>query len=89
MSQFRLTKGEFLYLYGYDRPLGEFFLTKLDRETKEPEFAISSHASTCEHPDYPGQLDFTNGEILEILNAELGDDAPENFTLALTLDEPI
>ena len=89
MSQFRVKKDGFLYLYGYDRPLREFFLTKLELDTQEPEFAISNSTTTCLHPDYPGQLEFTNQEILDILNAELGDDAPENFTLALTLDEPI
>lgn len=88
MSQFRIRKGESLYLYGYDNPLQEFFFIKFDKEG-EVVFSIANHMTSEPHEDFPNKFNFSNGEILEIVNEELGNDAPENFTLALTLDLPI
>lgn len=79
--------------WGYDRPLSEYFFQEYygkddNREDPDDEvrFSISSHTTLTPHPDHPGQMDWSNGEILELM--ENYPQIPEEHKMALTMDLP-
>lgn len=93
MSQYRTIINDKMYMYGYDRPLQEYFFacfnTKAGDDDEGVLFSISSHCTLAPHPDYPGKLNWSNGELIDIVKKEMGDNAPEEFLNAMALDLPL
>jgi hypothetical protein len=95
MSQFRLKINRSEYMYGYDRPLQSFFFSKLDLDSEDEDndscfsVASSEYMTIKPHPKYPDKMSYSNGEMMELVNEEMGENAPDNFMLALAMDLPL
>lgn len=86
--------------WGYDNPLGEYFLTEYysndelkkmeeqagDEELPHVVFSIMSHTTLDCHPDYPGKMDWSNSEILSLMDKY--DEIDERHKEAVALDQP-
>lgn len=64
------------YAYGYDIPLNEFFFQKFDSSIDEDEdddtvFSISNKFTTKPHPDYPNKTEYSNNEIVKVIQKEM------------------
>lgn len=70
--------------WGYDRPLSSYFIQK-QSPNEELLFDVGNRASLKAHPDYPGKLNFSNSELLEIFNG-YSEFIPAHHIQALSLD---
>jgi hypothetical protein len=91
MSQHRIEtmkKGKrYRVVYGYDRPLREYFIQAWDLESDgAPLFSVSNRFALEPHPDTPEKFDYSNGELLELYE-EWG--VPEEHVQLLAMDLPI
>lgn len=76
-------------MFGYDHPLNEYFFAKEDdSEDSGFEFSVASHMTLIPHPDYPNKLNWSNGDLLELIDKELGKEAPDILTSSIALDLP-
>jgi len=77
--------------WGYDEALQEYFFHKYKLDAPDDEedviFAISSVYTLDYHPDYPGKMRFSNGEILECMEP-YKKHLPEEHLHAIALDAP-
>jgi hypothetical protein len=93
MSRYTKQIDDALYVWGYDRPLQEYFLQA--HNLKEPLrddddgvlFSISSYNTLKPHPSTPRKMRYSNGEILELME-DLGDVVPEEHRYAIAMDIP-
>lgn len=76
MSRFVKIIDDKEYVWGFDIPLQEYFFQCFDascRKKKDDEeviFSIASRFSEKPHPNTPDKEDYSNGQILEIIQYE-------------------
>lgn len=86
--------GKVILVWGYDRPMSEYFFQAFLKEVKEDEddviFSISSYHTLNPHPKHPKKMQWSNTEILQLMEKEyVGVDAiPTAHRNALAVDLP-
>jgi len=70
--------------WGFDRPIGEYFIQLFDPED-EPIFSVGSHVTLTPHPVYPHRKHWSNGELLQVFE-DYNDAIPEDHIQSLALD---
>lgn len=97
MSQYieKIPEAQVEVHWGYDEPLQEYFLSLFDLSVMDDReedciYSIMSHSTTMCHPGYPGKFDWSNSEILELIekNKYLRNIIPKEHKEAIALDVP-
>lgn len=71
--------------YGFDQPLGEYFIIVEREPDEDPLFAVASYNTTFPHPSHPAKLNYSNWELLDLFK-EFG--VPEEHCDSLGMDIP-
>jgi hypothetical protein len=94
MSRFSRQIGNTLYLYGFDTTLYGYFFGAYDQSVHKGMsdqncfFNVSSYFSLKPHPSSPDQKDYSNSEILDIIELHPNAMAKEHIE-CIILDKPL
>jgi hypothetical protein len=75
MSRYSHNTTSYSWSWGFDEPLNEFFFQKFDNfpqdENEDVIFSVSNRFTTKEHPDFPDKRDWSNLELVKLMEMEM------------------
>lgn len=84
--------GKTVLVWGYDRPMSEYFFQAIKMDAEEDEddviFSISSYHTLKPHPKFPNRMTWSNTEILQLMEKEYPGVIPAAHRNALAGDLP-
>ncbi len=93
MSRFttEIEDGKKTLVWGFDRPMSEYFIQLIDNVTEEDEdvvFAISNVFTLTPHPEHLDKERWSTGELVELLQKDFANKVPQEHIDHMLLDLP-